>query len=549
MLSILGHPMFISTIFGVTGVLSLTMAYIFSTLVHREYKSLTKLLIVTGAWSFTEAVKYNLYENAIVGIGFTYISLVLGLFSVLLWVQFIYSYLGKEIPLSFKQRQLAIGLFLLLLVFKVTNPLHELYFTIDFSQELSHYTYNFGYVYIAILLISYLIVFFGTYQLWSYRDKLSSVQTKSITLGLIVLIIPSFFTIYSHISTDFPVLFFDGMGLALFTSIISLTEYRTQRNLETTVESKLDLHTETSVIVIDSDKRVLRTNEVAKEVFPELEIGSTFLSSEELSLTKLTQIILNDRYYNITVVSLSGSSLYAAICEDVTEKVKSKKQVEQRNAQLNEFSEALTHEIRNAVNIISGNLEEELKENPELMYTPKALDASKRLQRVTEDLQELTKIPTVSHSTTEIKLVDILPKTNLQITIQQEHLFYSDRDIVSQIFDKAITFAELNNATELLISETDDGFCIQDNGDTLTEEGQPNLFKFGHAVPNAEIGSHPPVIRILANSIGWSTDTNKDTLETIGITYELNGVKFTEETLDSQSKNSRTSEETDDSSN
>mgnify|MGYP006266011375 CR=1 FL=1 len=529
MLEPLIDPVILSTIFGISGLISFVMAYIFSNLVHREYHSLTSLLILTGIWTIVEAVRYNLSTD-LLGLLFTYLSLVLGVFSVLFWIQFIYSYLGQEIPLSFRQRSVAIGIVFTLLLFKITNPIHGLYFTLQQTSEFSHYTYSFGVIYALILSVAYIVVSFGIYKLWKQRSALSSTQNQGLSLGFILLILPAGITLYSHLSSDFPIIFFDGIGLALFTTVIALTEYKTQRKLEMTVDSEIDIHTGTSVFVIDSRQRILRMNDVAKNVFPELEVGSKFLPDEDLFDCKRKRIVRNNSYYNLNLISLTGSSLYGIICEDVTEEVESEKQLQKRNEQLNEFSEALTHEIRNAVNIISGNLEQELSENSDLQYAEKALRASNRLQRVTEDLQQLTKIPTEKQPKSKLWVSELLSEElSLDITVQQDHPVYVDEPTVRNIFERVATFSELNGATELSIREVEGGFIIEDNGEQIQPNDKDNLFRFGYAVPNADTGSHPPVIRILARSIDWNVTVICDNEKQNGICYKLTDVEFVEE--------------------
>ena len=529
MLEPLTDPVILSTLFGVSAIISFVMAYVFSNLVHRQYRSLTSLLILTGIWTVVEAARFNLPQD-VLGYLLTYLSLVLGIFSVIFWIQFIYSYLGQEIPLSFRQRSIVIGLVCTLLLFKITNPIHGLYFTLQQPSDVSYYTYTFGAIYKLILFAAYTVVSFGIYKLWRQRLALSQIQSRGLVIGLILLIVPAAITLYSHLSQEIPVMFFDGVGLALFTTVIALTEYKTQRKLKMTVDSEIDVHTETSVIVIDSRQRILRMNDVAKNVFSELEIGSKFLSDEDLFNCTRKRIVKDNNYYNLNVIDLTGSSLYGVICEDVTEEVESKKQLEKRNEQLNEFSEALTHEIRNAVNIISGNLEQELSENPDLQYSEKALRASNRLQRVTEDLQQLTKIPTETQPKSTIwvseELSEDLP---IDITVQQDTPLYADEPTVRNIFERVATFAELNEATELTIREIEEGFVVKDNGNQIQPQDKDKLFKFGHAVPNADIGSHPPVIRILARSIDWEVTVICDNESQNGICYKFTNIEFIEE--------------------
>ncbi|ERH02265.1 MAG: PAS sensor histidine kinase [Halonotius sp. J07HN6] len=146
---------------------------------------LVGLLAMTGIWALLKTV-YFLVSGTIAETIYLF-GLVSGFGTVWAWLYFCSAYTGREYHKNRTLRRLGLGVFLTVVVVKVTNPLHELYFTTaQVSQPFSYLAIEHGPFHWTATALSYTLAAVGLFMLFEFYAQ-SGYRTRPLA-GLTVLL-------------------------------------------------------------------------------------------------------------------------------------------------------------------------------------------------------------------------------------------------------------------------------------------------------------------------------------------------------------------------
>jgi len=116
------------SVFGFATVACFTGAYRARRAVDNEFRTgLMWLFILSGLWSLTTTVRIAV-PNMRVDIALRIGGLIIGLASIGAWLYVASAYAGFSYHQSTINRALALAVYLVIVVAKITNPIHNLYF-------------------------------------------------------------------------------------------------------------------------------------------------------------------------------------------------------------------------------------------------------------------------------------------------------------------------------------------------------------------------------------------------------------------------------------
>ncbi|WP_436936465.1 sensor histidine kinase [Halovenus marina] len=500
-------------------------------------RGLVWLLGTTSAWAFLKVAYFTFPGRAAEPV---YIAgLIFGFATVWAWLYFCSAYTGRNYHRDSTLRRLGSGVFLSVVAVKVTNPVHGLYFgTARVDDPFAHVAIEHGVFHWTVTGLSYALAAMGVFMLFElYRQSGYDTRPLAVLTGLIAV----------PVAVDIGVLFtpvlldviYAPLGVAVFVVGV-LYVYEREFIAVDRADGESD-----AAIVLNDEGRIRDYTPAAGALFPELEgaigepLGAVVPSVAEL--IERDEQILEDaqagetRYYLTTTnrVSLGETTETVVLLSDVTRAERRRRELARHNRQLESLASAMTHELRNLLQIIDwrlaaasdrvddGTVEHESIET--------AADTNERMADLVEDFTAVAKYgQTVEH----VESVDLGTAARdawrsaltdgMTLRIETDVTVEADPSRLGELFTNAFEFARHNGAETVTVSHTADGFAIEDDGRSLA--GDPDRYlAYGEAVPDAESGMKLPNVDTFARVHGWSVavEDGND-----GIRIEITGVRM-----------------------
>ena len=504
---------------------------------------LVALLATTGLWA-SFYVGRILSSAPAVQLTFYILGLTAGLTSVGAWLYFCSAYAGKSYHRTPLFRQLAVFVFLLILAVKFTSPIHGLYFsTAQSITPFPHLVIRLGVLHWIVTGLAYALSAVGFYMLFeTFQGSNYATGRLSLLVGLAGL--PVVFDVIAYSGSD-PVitLNYEPIGVALFAvgvlyvadgSFVAVRRFGREQLLDELDEA---------IVIVDTDWQIKDTNESARELFPDLTdsldeaLFDVVPELDDLLPVAESRVIefaasMPGRQYLVSTQPLTVGQTtvgQALVLTDVTALERERQRVRRQESQLDNFEEAITHELRNTINVAQGNIELAAAalnpDDPEIEERIRtASAATDRMGLIVSDLVTLARL---GRRAEEIETVDVdaVVRRAFAATATADHDLTTvdtgevdaDRRRVEQLFESLFEFCIRNDATAVEVAQTPEGFVIEDDGRPLSDTDIDRAFAYGQAVPDAESGLLLPVVQTLAEAHGWTVDVDS--------TYD-DGVRF-----------------------
>jgi signal transduction histidine kinase len=495
---------------------------------------LVALLVTTGLWASFYVARI-LSSDPELQLAFYVLGLAAGLATVGAWLYFCSAYAGKSHHRTPVFRQVAVFVFLTVLAVKFTSPIHGLYFsTTPATTPFSHLMIRLGVVHWIVTGLAYALSAIGFYMLFeTFRGSNYATGRLSFLVGLAGL--PVVFDLIAY-SGFGPVitLNYEPIGVGLFAigvlyvadgSFVTVRRFGREQLLDELDEG---------IIILDADWRIKDTNEAARGLFPDL-AGSVDealtavvpeladrLPVEESRVIEVSESGV-ERQFLLSMQPLTvGQTTVgrALVLTDVTAIERQRQRIRRHEAQLDNFEEAITHELRNTLNVVQGNIELVAADLPhdDDEVQQRIRTASAAVDRMGIIVSDLVTIAQLGRQVEEIETVDVdaamrrafaaVAGMDCDLTTTGLGEVSTDRRRVEQLFESLFEFCLRNGATTIEASENSEAFVIEDDGQPLSAVDVDRAFAYGQAVPDAESGMLLPVVRTLAEANGWTVDVD-----------------------------------------
>jgi len=345
----------------------------------------------------------------------------------------------------------------------------------------------------------------------------------------------------------------------------------------------------TGVYVLDRQDRVVDTNRAGLDLFA-LDsdvVGTPFVDIAPASVVKQFQAVgdhgqdvvavdsldptaeSEQRYYSVQVtpVETGGGRQKGrlVVINDVTDRQRQRQQLETQNERLQEFTSVVSHDLRNPLNVASGNLQlaQQEHENSHLDSVEQALD---RMETLIEDLLALARQGVESTDPESIRLAEAVTtawetvKTG-EATLQSETMrtVVADRSRLHQLFENLFRNAVEHGSTSpdsqthqdagehgstspdsqthqdagdgtsadvaLTVGDLDDGFYIADDGPGIPPEERERVFEGGYSTSENGTGFGLRIVQQIAETHDWEIEVTKSAEG--GARFEITGVGTT----------------------
>jgi signal transduction histidine kinase len=504
-------------------------------------RGLVALFVGSGGWAAWELgflvaptpdLKYASYL----------VSLVIGLTTVGAWLYFCSAYTGRSFHTDRTYRLGAVVVYLVIVVVKVTNPLHGYYFTTAYVAEpFPHLTVMHGTFHWVITGLSYALVavgFFMLYELFLEADY----DTHALGAVAALTGLPVLFDIVGFATPAVIDMNYEPLGVAVFAvGVLFVFE-------EQFLAVQLSDGVDDPVVYLDDEGRIRQFNDQARLLFPALSgaVGSTLpavlpdvadrLSSEERVIDRTYEG--ERRHYLVSDTSFTMGQTdigRIVVFTDVTRTERQRRELDRQNEQLEGFAAAIRHELLNTLQIVNGRVTiagEALEDGDVQTARDSLRTASQTADRMSDIVDDLARLARQGQTLEATGCVDVdaaareawngLETDGISLSLRAEGSIDADAGRTHGLFESAFAFARHNGASVVSVTLRDDGFVITDDGDPVGTANPEDFFAYGVSVPDAAAGMLLPNLRTLARTHGW--EATIDTAYTEGVRLVVSGV-------------------------
>ncbi|OYR57588.1 histidine kinase [Halorubrum halodurans] len=455
------------------------------------------------------------------------------------WLYFCAAYTGRP-PRHAPFRNLILGTFLFFTALKVTNPLHNLYFTTEWVTEpFPHLVIHHELLYWIVLGLSYAAIAVGFFVLMERFH-----HTGSDSRPLVVLVglsgLPAVATIIGGQVDWLLPLMYEPPGVALF-AVGTLFFYRQRfEAIRLTGES------EKPAIFLDQETRIQDYNQAARKLFPTLEdsFGEPLEAVNTALADHLTkQDILTitqegeTRYYDVSSTPfLAGEVTTGQLVTvtDVTERESYRQRLEEKTEQLEALNRVVRHDIRNDMTVILGwaeILKDHIDEDGEdaldrvlqksrhvIQFTEVAREFVESLsEEGTAELEEIQLQPLLDAELAAVR--DSFPNAQFHVSGELCDVSVQANEMLSSVFRNILENAVRHNdkeTPEITVSCEENSetvrYRIADNGPGIPDQQKEQIFGKGEKgldSPGSGIGLY--LVHLLTDQFGgdvWVEDND-----------------------------------------
>lgn len=514
------------------------------------------LFITSGLWAGAYLVTFFTSSLPLATAAYQ-LGLICGISTVFAWLYFCSAYTGESYHQQSVYQRAAIVVLISIVMVKLTNQFHGLYFSIEMvNTPFPHASVTLLEIHWIVTILAYALSAIGFYmllQLFQYSD----IETRGLTflVGLtalpILLNIASIFTDSRLVATNY-----EPLGVAVFALGTLYVAQDTFERVRWTGHQQVFDDIDEAILLLDEDGHIYKYNSAAELLFPKLHekyyfdtILSDMKNSErqpkEPSWSDGGELLCvedgtRDQYFLMQENELTigpHTVGQVVVISDVTRLERQRRELERQSAQMEGFSEAVAHELRNSLTIIDGNLqlltnsfeENDILEQKELIQ--RVLNATNRMCTAVDGLttisrlsQPVTDPELLSYQAVIREAFETASSRGLTLTVNGEGEILADRVRFIELLENAIQLAVATESSELTAHLTNDELLLQMDGDSLMKGDTESLFRYGTAVPHAEAGMFGPNLRSLAQTHGW--DVTAHVPENGGIAIRISGVRI-----------------------
>ncbi|MDY6817090.1 MAG: PAS domain S-box protein [Halobacteriales archaeon] len=324
-------------------------------------------------------------------------------------------------------------------------------------------------------------------------------------------------------------------GYAIYTDITDRKqrEQELQRN-ERIIEAMND------GVVVVQDQTITYTNPQVSEL-----VG---IPVDEIEMTDMSQFIapedrelVEQRYqarmagedppspYEIRILSDHGERIpveitvarveydhepaTVSIVRDISERKERERKLERQNDRLEEFASVVSHDLRNPLNVATGQLElaQQACENEHL---ERVADAHERMERLIDDLLTLARSgqPIEQPQTVDVGRIartcwENVATDNAEFSVDIDQTIQADPSRLKQLFENLIRNAieHSNQSTTVRIGglEGEDGFYIEDTGPGIPEAERTKVFESGYTTTDDGTGFGLTIVQEIVEAHDW----------------------------------------------
>ncbi|WP_418281807.1 ATP-binding protein [Halorubrum sp. DTA98] len=512
-------------VFGIAAVVS------FASIRQTQYiedvdtrRGLMALLATSGLWAVLH-IGYLAAPSVRLQYGFYIAGLVVGLATVGPWLYFCSAYTGRSYHNNRTVRRLAVGSYLTIVAVKVTNPIHQQYFTAEVATTpFTYLVIHHEPLHWIVMGLAYSLAFVGIFMLFELFVQVDF-DTKPLIAVVSLTGLPVLLDVVGAATPLLLDVTYSALGVAAFAVGVLYVYFDRFQTVQLAGE------VDDPIIVLDGEGHVQDFNRSARALFPALAdaIGTPFddvLPSIASAVdtdgddVRTFQIDGDTRYYSVSenpftaVGERLGRSI---ILTDVTERERYRRELERQNDRLDRFASIVSHDLRNPLNIAQGRIDLALETDGDdegLAAAKRALD---RMEALIEDVLRLARLGQPIDETERVTVGDVATDAWEMVETEAASLVVEgDGDCsieadplrLQQLFENLFRNSLEHGGSDVIVTlgPLDDasGFFVADDGAGIPEDVRDRLFEFGFTTSESGTGFGLAIVEEVVNAHGWS---------------------------------------------
>lgn len=481
-------------------------------------RGVVALLLTSGGWAAAH-VAFLVVPTPQLKLVLYHIGLIVGLSTVGPWLYFCSAYTGRSLHRAAILRRLAVGVFLVIVLVKLTNPLHHLYFRAEFvTIPFPHLAVQTLLLHWLVMGVAYALATVGYFMLFELFWQIG--RDLKPLVGLVGLTgLPIVLDILALVSPQLIEITYEPLGVAAF-AVGVLYVY-----LDDFQAIQLAGEADDPIIVLNDDDHVRDYNAEATDLFPDLTIGETIqgIGPELTESLDTDEAVLEIdragglRYYQLSATPFTADQTrlgQSITFTDITDRERYRSELERQNQRLERFASMVSHDLRNPLNVATGRLELARddcdSEHLEAMDT--ALD---RMEALIEDVLTLTRQGQPIDETDHVSLSaaakqcwEVVDTQKATLTVESDRTIETDptrlQQLLENLFRNAIDHAGEEVSIQIGALPEREGFYVADDGPGIPADERDQVFESGYSTAADGTGLGLAIVTEIVEAHGWT---------------------------------------------
>jgi signal transduction histidine kinase len=494
---------------------------------------LYSLFVTAALWAGGQLVLFLNPPPAVARLAY-YTALIGGLWTVPSWLYFCSAYTGQDYHRAKRYRRGVLAVFLSIVALKLTNPIHGQYFELQRAQAPFPHVYPALFdLHTAVEVFAYSAVAIGFFMFFQLFKR-SEISTRGLAVLVSLTLVPLALDLLEELGVSALVAnSYEPLGVAAFAFGTLFVADERFEEVRWSAETYLLDQINEGVLVVDESGVVRDFNASARELFPSVRAGCP-LEAVDSSLTTDGGAETTLRDSRILSIGRDGERLYyllnrtpltigpdmpasALVVSDITKVETQRRELKRQSEQLEGFSAAVAHELRNTLTIASSNvtllseaLADDNAEGAEML--DRIRTANSRMIDIVDDLSMLARLGQTATVMETVRLSELVEAAGSQATaatVGADGTIRADRTRSRELVRNALELGSTVETDSLTIRVGDGTVTVDYSGPDLPTFDSRGFLAYGEAVPHAEAGMYGPNIQALARAQGWTVDVDQ----------------------------------------
>ena len=197
---------------------------------------------------------------------------------------------------------------------------------------------------------------------------------------------------------------------------------------------------------------------------------------------------------------------------DITDQKETRRKLRRRTEELENFANVVSHDLRNPLNVASGNLEL-LADECESSHIDTIRSAHTRMLELIENILMLAKQGKSIDETESVALDECVPQSwqtidtgSATLNIETTNTIRADENRLRQLFGNLIRNSVEHGGDDVTVTvgDLDDGFYVADDGPGIPDAERSKVFEAGHTNTESGTGFGLSIVREIVDAHGWT---------------------------------------------
>jgi len=222
-----------------------------------------------------------------------------------------------------------------------------------------------------------------------------------------------------------------------------------------------------------------------------------------------------------------------AMLRDISDRVKHRRELEEKVDRLKQFAEIISHDLRNPLATVSGHAEM-ARETGDKEHFDAIEEAVAQMDEMLSDLLDLARQGDLLGERTAVELEPLVRRVWMECDLDAATLevpsstrFVADRNRIEEVFSNLFenTHTHCDAAVTVRVGSLEDGrgFYFEDDGGGIPADQRETVFEWGHTTSRDGTGFGLAIVAEIVDAHGWQIDVCE--AESGGARFEITGIE------------------------